>query len=84
MPRAVLALKLPHRPLVRQAPAGANGASATPSAADLVRDELVRANRPIAFFACECGDPACVFTVPLTARDYDRIRPAAIRARVHR
>lgn len=29
-------------------------------------------------FICECGDPACVRTVPLTGEEYLRLRPEPV------
>lgn len=52
-------------------------------AADGLRDLLVRTNRLIGFFPCECGRADCALTVPLTVPEYDAIRPHPIEARAH-
>jgi hypothetical protein len=50
----------------------------------VVRRSLDETNRPVGFFACECDRPDCAYTVPLTAAEYDAIRPAPILSRAHR
>ncbi len=42
---------------------------------DLERDD------DVAFFLCECSDPACFRTVPLGIADYDGLR--AVRGSIH-
>lgn len=52
--------------------------------ADVLREQLGRSSRMVGLFPCECGRAGCVLTVPLTAHEYDAIRPRTIEARVHR
>jgi hypothetical protein len=52
--------------------------------ADVLREQLGRTGRMIGLFPCECRRTDCVLTVPLTAHEYDSIRPRSIEARAHR